>query len=163
MLYDRLQSDWATETHIMDERDLSRFEFKISFGRMSYIATAPESYKFIPIYSVCWYWYVQFAITSSQSIVLCFRCLLVWYWVSLCVPFTISLIAFYFIMTIVSIIAIFTAILFILNCTFRVSARNSSGSANAHLPGSFRPRTLPLNIGLNMLPSNSFMSSLDSH
>ena len=36
-----------------------------------------------------------------------------------------------------------------------------SGSANVHLPGIFRTWTFPLNIGLNMLPSDSFMSCLD--
>ena len=37
-----------------------------------------------------------------------------------------------------------------------------SGSANAHFPGCFRPCTLPLNIGLDMLPSYPFTSCLDS-
>ena len=36
----------------------------------------------------------------------------------------------------------------------------SSGSANAQLPGYFRPGTLSLNIGLNMLSSDSFVSCL---
>ena len=40
--------------------------------------------------------------------------------------------------------------------------QSSSGSANAHLPGCFRPWTFPLNIGLKIFPSDSFMSCLDS-
>ena len=36
-----------------------------------------------------------------------------------------------------------------------------SGSANAHLPACFQPWAFPLNIGLNMLPSDSSMSGLD--
>ena len=35
---------------------------------------------------------------------------------------------------------------------------SSSGSANAQLPGCFRPWTFSFNIGLNMLTSDSFMS-----
>ena len=38
----------------------------------------------------------------------------------------------------------------------------SSGSATTHLPGCFCPWTFSLNIGLNMSPSDSFMSCLDS-
>ena len=38
---------------------------------------------------------------------------------------------------------------------------SGSGFANAHLPGCSRSWTFPLNIGLNMLPSDSFMSCLD--
>ena len=38
---------------------------------------------------------------------------------------------------------------------------NSSGSANAHLPGCFRPWAFPLNIGLNMLLSDCFMPCSD--
>ena len=37
---------------------------------------------------------------------------------------------------------------------------SGSGSANAQLPGCFRPRTFSLNIGLNMFPLDSFMSCL---
>ena len=39
---------------------------------------------------------------------------------------------------------------------------SSSGSANAHPPGYFHRWTFPLNIRLNILPSDSFMSYLDS-
>ena len=34
----KLQNDLATEMHVMDERDFVRFEFKMSFGRIIYIA-----------------------------------------------------------------------------------------------------------------------------
>ena len=55
------------------------------------------------------------------------------------------------------------AVLFISNYTFRLSVPSSgSGFANAYLPECIRPRTFPLNIGLNILPSNSFMSCLYS-
>ena len=91
---------------------------------------------------------------------------LFWCWVSLCVPFTISLLEFYFvmifIMIVMTIVGIFMANLFILNGTFRLSELRSSGSANAQLPGCFRPCTCPLNIELNMLPSDSLMSCLHS-
>ena len=50
---------------------------------------------------------------------------------------------------------------FILNYTFRLS-ETRSGSANAQLPGYFYPWTFCMNIGLNMLPSDSFMSCLHS-
>ena len=33
----KFQSDWTTETEVMDGRDVARFEFKMSYGRMSYI------------------------------------------------------------------------------------------------------------------------------
>ena len=63
--------------------------------------------------------------TPSQSIWLVLGCALLWCWVSLCAPFTISLIEFYFIMIftmiVVTIIWILMAILFILNYTIRLS------------------------------------------
>ena len=99
--------------------------------------------------------------TPSQSMGLVLGCGLFWHWVSWCVPFTNSLIEFYFIMMVVIIIVIFMAILFILNYTFRLFV-STSGSANVHLPGFLHPWTFSLNIGLNMLPSDSFMSFLDS-
>ena len=81
---------------------------------------------------------------------------------SLSAPFTISFIEFYFIMIFVTnFIGIFMAILYFLNYMFRLSVTNySSGSANAQLLGCFRPWTFSLNIGLDMLPSDSFMSCL---
>ena len=33
VLCEKFQKDWATETGVMDDRDLARFEFKMSFGR----------------------------------------------------------------------------------------------------------------------------------
>ena len=65
-------------------------------------------------------------------------------------------------MIVVTIIGIFMANLFILNCMFRLSALGSSDSANTHLPGCFRPWTFLLNVGLNMLASDYFMLCLDS-
>ena len=64
-------------------------------------------------------------------------------------PVTISLIEFYF-MIVVTIIGIFMAINNFLNYTLGSLYLSSSGSANAQLPGCFRPRTFSLNIGLNM-------------
>ena len=34
------QNDWIIDTDLMDERDFSRFEFKRSFGGISYTADA---------------------------------------------------------------------------------------------------------------------------
>ena len=34
----KCQNDWTIETVVMDERDFARFQFKMSFGRISYIA-----------------------------------------------------------------------------------------------------------------------------
>ena len=53
-------------------------------------------------------------------------------------------------------------ILFILNFMFRLCVLSSSDSANAHLPGCFRPWTFLLDIRLNILPSDSFVSYLDA-
>ena len=38
----KFQNDWTTQANVMDERDFSRFEFKISFGRILYIAQHPR-------------------------------------------------------------------------------------------------------------------------
>ena len=54
------------------------------------------------------------------------------------------------------------AIHFILNYMLRLSVLSTSGSSNAHLLWCVRPLTFPLNIGLNMLPLDSFKSCLDS-
>ena len=59
-----------------------------------------------------------------------------------------------------TIIVIFMAIHYFLNYTFLLLS--ISGSANAQLPGCFRPWTFSLNISLGMLPSDSFMSCLHS-
>ena len=87
------------------------------------------------------------------------------FWVCLVlvlIPFTKSLIEFYFIIIVVSIIGVFITILFILNYMFRISLPSSSDSANAHLLWCFCSWAFPLNFGLNMLHSDSFVSSLDS-
>ena len=38
----KFQADWTIETDVMDERDFARFEFKMSFGRISYITQYPS-------------------------------------------------------------------------------------------------------------------------
>ena len=103
--------------------------------------------------------------TPSQSIGLFFGRALVWCWVSLGALFTISFIEFYFIMIfimIVTIIGIFMVINDFLNYTSRFLYLSNFGSANAQLPGYFCPWNFSLNIGLNMLPLDSFMLCLHS-
>ena len=104
--------------------------------------------------------------TPSHSVGLFFWCALFWCCVWLGAPFTISLIELYFIMIFITIvliiIGIFMANFYFWNYIFRLFVTNGSGSANAQLPGCFRLRTASLNIGLNMLPSSSFMSYLHS-
>ena len=51
---------------------------------------------------------------------------------------------------------------YLLNYTLGFLYLSSSGSANGQLPGCFRPWTFSFNIGLNMLPLDSFMSCLHS-
>ena len=84
----------------------------------------------------------------------------------ICAPFIISLIEFYiimmFIMKVVIIIGIFMAILFISNYTFRLSVTKQFWFCKCETPRCFRPWTFSLNIGLDMLPSESFMSCLHS-
>ena len=63
-------------------------------------------------------------------------------------------------MIIVTIIGIFMAINYFLNYTLGFLYLCSSSPANAQLPGYFRPWTFSLNIGLNMLFLDSFMSCL---
>ena len=60
-------------------------------------------------------------ISWPQSIALVLWCALFWCWVSICVPFTNSLIQCYFIMIVATIIGICMAILFILNYIFELS------------------------------------------
>ena len=68
-----------------------------------------------------------------------------------------------FIRIVVTIIGIFTAILFSFWTTYLgFMWLSSSGFANAQLPGCFRPWTFSLDIGLNMLPPDSLMSCLHS-
>ena len=56
----------------------------------------------------------------------------------------------------------FMTINYLLICTLGFLYISSSASANAQLPGCFRPWTFSLNIGLDMFPSDSFMSCLHS-
>ena len=104
--------------------------------------------------------------TLSHSTALLFGCALFWCWVSLGAPFTISLIKFYFIMILIMIVVTIIGILWPF-FTFWTTCLGflwlcSSCSANAQLPGCFRPRTFSLNVGLNMLHSDSFMPCLYS-
>ena len=88
--------------------------------------------------------------TPSKSLGLVFGCTLFWCWASLCVPFTNSLIECY--------------LLFVITNLGFLKLRNS-GSATMHLqdsPDGAVPGHSLLNIGLNMLPSDSFMLCLDS-
>ena len=82
-------------------------------------------------------WHYALVSTLSHYMGLFLGYALFWCWVSLFVPFINSLIDFYFIMTIVSIIGIFMAILFLLNYMFKL-------------------------LTWNIFPSDSFMSCLDS-
>ena len=108
----------------------------------------------------------QHPITVYRAV---FVCALFWGWMSFGAPLTISLIEFYFvmifIMIVVTIIGIFMAINYFLNNlnnTLGFLYRSSSNSANAQLPGCFRPWTFSLNIRLSMLPLDSFMSCYSS-
>ena len=99
----------------------------------------------------------------------CFHCIIQDSWMcvvlvlsAICVPFTNSSVEFYFILRVVTIVRIFMAILFILNYMFRLSSLSNYNSANTYLPGCFCSWTFLLNIGLNMLPLDSFVSCLDS-
>ena len=67
-----------------------------------------------------------------------------------------------FTMIVVTIIGISMVIYYLLNYTLGFLSLSSFGSANSQLPGCFRPWTFSLNIGLNMLPSDPFMSCLHS-
>ena len=62
----------------------------------------------------------------------------------------------------VTIIWIFMAVNYLLIYTLGFLYISSSGSANARLPGCFRPWTFSLNIGLDMFPLDFFMSWLHS-
>ena len=65
-------------------------------------------------------------------------------------------------MIVVTIIGIFMANNYLLIYTLGFVYISNYGSANAQLPGCFRPWTLSLNIGLNMFPLDSFVSCLHS-
>ena len=72
-----------------------------------------------------------------------------------------SLVEFHLIAVVVIIAGILMPLFLFWTTRLGFLGRSSSGSADVHLPGCFRPWTFPLNIGLNMLPSDSFMSCLD--
>ena len=125
-----------------------------------------------PVFPISWYGH-RYHVTlyiGQQHLITVYRadfgCALFLCWVSLGALFTISLIEFYFIMIfimiVVTIIGIFMAINYFLNYTLDFLYLSSSGSANAQLPGCFRPWTFSLNIEL-MFPLDSFMSSLLGH
>ena len=63
-------------------------------------------------------------------------------------------------MIVVTIIGIIMAINDFLNYTLGFIYLSRSGSANAKLPGCFHPWIFSLDIGLNTLPLDSFMSCL---
>ena len=42
MLCAKYHNDWIVEMDVMDELDLERFEFEMSFGRISYSAQHPK-------------------------------------------------------------------------------------------------------------------------
>ena len=81
--------------------------------------------------------------TPSQSIGLVFVPALFCCWVSLCIPFTRSLIEFYFIMIVVTIIDIFIAIIVILNYTLRLSVTKYFWLCKCAPPGMFPPVDIP--------------------
>ena len=101
--------------------------------------------------------------TPSQSVGLFFKCALFQCWVSLCIPFTNSLIYRYFIMIVaIIIIEISMAILLILISIFRLSATRWLWFCRyAPSPGCFCPWTFSLNIGLSMLHSVSIISCME--
>ena len=83
-------------------------------------------------------WHCAFAsCTPSQSIGLFLGCALFWCPVSLCIPFTNSLIACYSIMMVAAIIGIFMPIAI----HFGLHNQIFFGSATTHLPGCFCPWT----------------------
>ena len=107
------------------------------------------------VFSMSWYGYryhVTLCIGQQHSITV-YRtglgCALLWVWVSLGAPATIPLIELYFIMIfimiVVTIIGIFMAINYLLIYTSGFLYISSFASANAQLPGCFRPWTFSLN------------------
>ena len=107
---------------------------------------------------ICSKWNALLSCTQLQSTGLAFGCALFWCWVSLCVPFTNSLTACYSII-IQLLLGCLCPRLFILFYTFWLS---ETSFATTQLPVCFCPRIFSLNIVLYMIPSDSFMSCLDS-
>ena len=87
-----------------------------------------------------------------------FGCTLFWCWVSLCVPFTNPLIAYYPIMTLVTIIGMFMSMAIQLDPHVYMLSETRSFSFCNYAPGCFCPWIFY--IGLNMLSTDSFMSCL---
>ena len=81
--------------------------------------------------------------TASQSVGLFFGCMLLWWRMPLCAPFTIFLIEFYFIsifiMIVVTIIWNFKVILFTWNYTFRLSVSKYFWFCKCATPCMFSP------------------------
>ena len=65
-------------------------------------------------------------------------------------------------MIVVTIIGIFMAIHYFFHYILGCPYLSSPGSTDAQLPGCFPPWTFSLDIGLNMLPLDFFMSCLNS-
>ena len=58
----KLWKDWTTKTDVTDERDYEKVEFKMSFGRMSYIAQAQAGH---------WTWWRHQMETFSALLAIC--------------------------------------------------------------------------------------------
>ena len=50
MLCAKFQDDWTIDTDVMDEQDFGRFEFKMSFRQLSYVAQHPGRFPNKTIY-----------------------------------------------------------------------------------------------------------------
>ena len=99
--------------------------------------------------------------TPSHSVGLFFGYAFFWCWVSLCVSFANSFIKCYFIRMVATIIWTFMPIQLILTYTFRLSETGYFWFCNYTPSWMFLPWTFSLNIGLNILLSDSFMLCLD--
>ena len=67
MLCAKFQSDWTAETDVLDEPDLARFEFKMSFGPISHVAQGPSIVSNL-YWTVIWLLYRYFVFDSDVSI-----------------------------------------------------------------------------------------------
>ena len=97
-----------------------------------------------------WHW-AFVSCSPSQTVRLFFWCALSWRWVSLCVPFTNSLIEGYFIMVVATIVGMLCPFYLLWPTHLGFLKLGSSDYATTHLPGCFCPWTFFLNIGLDML------------
>ena len=98
--------------------------------------------------------------TPSQALGQVFGCVLFRCWMSLCSFFN-SLIKCYVLMMIAKIIGILWPFYSFWTTHLGFLWLGSPGSVTKHLPGCFCPWAFSLNIGLNILPLDSFMSCLD--